>query len=64
MKDIEYIVIRDLATDELRVTRVMLGYRPPCDPAYTWGGPFGTRQRASKAIAEKSGTLRRQLYPQ
>jgi hypothetical protein len=59
----EYIVIRHVATDELRINRIQRGYRPPSDPAYTWGGPFRTNKAAKKAVASKDESLRAQLYP-
>ncbi len=59
-----YLVVRFVATDELRISPVVPGYVPPADPEYTWGGPFRSKQAANKAIAEKSSTLRRQLYPE
>ena len=64
MRATEFIIIREVATDDLRLTRIVVGYKPPPDPAYTWGGPFKSRQAASKALHRKNETLRKQLYPE
>jgi hypothetical protein len=57
-----YLVIRQVATDELRIVPVKPDYKPEPDPAYTWGGPFRSKQAAQKALDQKSSTLRKQLY--
>jgi hypothetical protein len=59
----EYLVIREIATDELRIAPVAPGYRPKADPGFTWGGPFKSLRAARAAIAAKGKALRRQLYP-
>ena len=59
-----YFVVREVATDLLRISPAAPGYRPPpSDGEYTWGGPFPSRQQATKALEQKSSTLRHQLYP-
>ena len=59
-----YLVVREVRSDQLRICGVDAGAYPASDAAYTWGGPFQSRQAAKRALAEKSSTLRRQLYPQ
>lgn len=59
-----YIVVRQIATDELRICRVADGYRPKPDPEYTYSEPFPSMTAANKAIARGDDHLRRQLYPQ
>jgi hypothetical protein len=60
----DYLVVREVATNELRICRVVAGYRPPADPAYTWGGPFPSQHAARKAVEAKSDALAKQLYPE
>lgn len=62
MRATEYIVIRQVTTDQLRICRVVSGYRPKPDLEYTWGGPFRSKAAATKAIEARSEALRRQLY--
>lgn len=60
-----YFVIRCVANDELRISPAVPGYKPSSfDGQFTCGGPFKSRQAAKKAVAEKSSTLRKQLYPE
>lgn len=60
-----YFVVRNVATDELRIPAAVPGYTPPpADSEFTWGGPFKSLQAAKRALKEKSSTLRKQLYPE
>lgn len=58
----EWIVIRQIKDDQLRISKIQRGYRPPKDNAYTYGGPFKSLKAARKAIEDKDETLRKQLY--
>lgn len=60
----QYIVIREIASDELRITKIAPGYNPKADPEYTWGGPFKSLQAARKAVEYRYVELQRQLYPE
>ncbi len=59
----EYLVVRKVATNELSVCRVVVGYKPPNGSDFTAGGPFKSKAAAMKAVAETSEELRKQLYP-
>jgi hypothetical protein len=60
----QWIVIRQVATNELRLVKVYVDYKmPPPNPAYTWGGPFKSSRSANKAIQEQDKKLFGQLYP-
>jgi hypothetical protein len=59
----QYIVIRMVATDELRIAPVAHGYIPPADPEYTWAGPYKSQAAANKAIQNEDAALMKQLYP-
>lgn len=58
----EYIVVRNIATDELRICRIMIGYKPPNDNTYTYSGHFKSINAARAAIESGSEELRRELY--
>jgi hypothetical protein len=57
-----YVIIRDVATDEIRISPVVAGYRPPADSAYRCHGPFKSKAAAERAIREKSSAVREVLY--
>ena len=59
----EYLVVRHIASDELRVSPIAAGCRPGPDPAYTYGGPFKSLAAAQRALDARSQELRKQLYP-
>lgn len=59
----EYIVIRKMADDEVRVCPVAAGFKPTPEAGYTWGGPYKSQVAALNAIASGDERLRRQLYP-
>jgi len=57
-----YFVVREVKTEQLRISPAVAGYRPPpSDSEYTWGGPFRSKRAAELAVEQKSETLRRQL---
>ncbi len=58
-----WYIMRQVATDQLRVTRLRRGPIPPPDPAYKWAGPFATYDDAAAAVAAKDESVRAQLYP-
>lgn len=61
----QYIVIREVATNEVRICPIVAGYKPKPDPGvYTWGGPFKSQTAAKKALQNKSEELAKQLYPE
>lgn len=57
-----YVIIREVATDELRISPVSPGYRPPADPAYRCHGPFKSKVAANRALKEKSSVAFAALY--
>lgn len=60
----EWIVVRHIGSDSLRVCKVVSGYQPKLEPGYNWGGPYDTEAKARAAISSKNSSLRAQLYPQ
>lgn len=60
---VEYLVIREVATDTLRVIFVPAGYRPGPSKGFRWGGPFSSIRDAMKAIGRDDEELHEQLYP-
>lgn len=59
----QWIIIRHIATDELRISKTAHGYRPKMQPGYTWGGPYDTLQEAEAALRRRDKRLKCQLYP-
>jgi hypothetical protein len=59
---VNYIIIREVATEEIRICKVPAGYKAPADEAYRWAGWFETEAGAIAALEEKCSQIRRQLY--
>lgn len=58
----EYIIVREEATEEIRVCKIAPGYKPPPQKGYTWAGPFKSKKAAELAIREKSLAVYEALY--
>ena len=58
----QWVVIREVATDELRLAQVRVGYVCPAEDGYRWAGPFPSRKAANQALAANGVAVREQLY--
>ncbi len=57
-----HIIIREVATDELRIVLLPVGYSCAADPSYRWAGWFDSEQSARNALRDKDEDVRLQLY--
>ena len=57
-----WVIIREVATDEIVISSLPAGQKPTADPAYRCHGPFASKVSAERAIEHRSSTLRRVLY--
>ena len=57
-----WMVIREVATDELRLASLPAGQRPAADPAYRCAGPYRSKAAANRAVSQKSSALHAMLY--
>lgn len=57
-----WVVVLEVATDEIRICSVPAGTRPVEAAGFRCHGPFKSKISADRAIAEKSTALRDVLY--
>ena len=57
-----WLIIREVSTDEIRISSLPAGERPEADARYRCHGPFRSRVAAQLALDERSSVCRAVLY--
>lgn len=60
----QWLIIRHVASDEVRISRTVCGYRPILEAGYTFAGPYDTKEGAENALRLRNPQAHRQLYPE
>ena len=57
-----WLIIREVSTDEIRISSVPVGERHEVDAAYRCHGPFRSMVAAQRALDERSSVAYEALY--
>lgn len=57
-----YVLILEVATNELVVSSLPAGQRPKADSRYRCHGPFRSKRAAERAVKERLTAVERTLY--
>lgn len=57
-----WIIVRNVDTEELRITEIADGTKFHGDQHYRWAGFYATQQAAEQALKDKDELLRQILY--